>query len=160
MSKISIFHITTHSSSYSDLVDGRIITNFHKCIFHIYISITIFLSQQTGLLIGIGRSETNLYLWSQSLLFMEKLFMLTTIEFLLLWIFIIVIKFTIIGVDIADGRQWLRSNARRIIANDCLEFIYGRPLSKVIAYLWACHRTGVHIAYLTPIIASIGHELQ
>ena len=43
------------------------------------------------------------------------------------WIFIIVIKFTIIGADIADGRQWLTTNSRRIITDDCLAFILGRP---------------------------------
>ena len=43
------------------------------------------------------------------------------------WIFIIVIKFTIIGADIADGRQWLSTNLQRIIANDYLAFILGRP---------------------------------
>ena len=136
MSKISIFHITTwklrykakiHSSSSFDLVDSRITTNFHTYIYHIYISIMIFLSQQTWLLIGIERSDTNLYLRSQSLLFMEKLFMMTMIEFLLLWNFIIIIKFTIIGVDITDGRQWLTANSRRIIADDCLAFIHDRP---------------------------------
>ena len=36
---------------------------------------------------------------------MKKLFMLRMIEFSLLRIIAIVIKFTIIGVDIADGRQ-------------------------------------------------------
>ena len=43
------------------------------------------------------------------------------------WIFIVVIKFTIIGADIADGRQWLTTNSRQIIADDCLAFILGRP---------------------------------
>ena len=53
----------------------------------------IYLSQQTGML-DTSRSDTNIYLQSQSLLFMEKLFMLTMIEFLL-WIFIIVnVKFS------------------------------------------------------------------
>ena len=37
----------------------------------------------------------------------EKLIMPRMIELLLLWIFIIIIKFKIIGVDIANGRQWL-----------------------------------------------------
>ena len=43
------------------------------------------------------------------------------------WIFIIVIKFRIIGLDIADGRQWLPPNSRRIITDDCLAFIHDRP---------------------------------
>ena len=47
-------------------------------------------------------------------------------KFSLLWIFIIVIKFTIIGVDIADGRQWLAVNWRRIFADDCFG-VYSSP---------------------------------
>ena len=43
------------------------------------------------------------------------------------WIFIIVIKFTITGADIADSQQWLTINSRRIIADDCLAFILDRP---------------------------------
>ena len=46
------------------------------------------------MLIGIGRSDTNLYLWSQSLLFMEKLFMLAMIEFLLFFFIIVKVKFS------------------------------------------------------------------
>ena len=43
------------------------------------------------------------------------------------WIFIIIIKFTIMGADIDDGRQWLTTNSRRIIANDCTAFFFVRP---------------------------------
>ena len=56
----------------------------------------------------------------------EKLFTLRMIEFSLLWIFIIVIKFTIIVVDIANGRQWLTTNSRQTFADDCSAFIHRR----------------------------------
>ena len=59
---------------------------------------------------GIGiLTQTYIFEHSHFIAYMkvskEKLFMLKMIEFLFLWIFIIVIKFKIIGVDIADGRQ-------------------------------------------------------
>ena len=81
----------------------------------------MFLSQQTGQLIGIG-IPTQMYIFEHSHFIAyvkvskEKFFMLRMIEFSLLWIITIVIKFTIIGVDIADGRQWLMANSWRIIA--------------------------------------------
>ena len=54
----------------------------------------------------------------------EKLVMLRMIEFSLLWIFIIVIKFTII---IADGRQWLTANSRRTLIRRWLFGVYSSP---------------------------------
>ena len=101
--------------SYSDLVDSRITNNFHTNIYHIYISIMIFVSQQTELLIGIGRSDTNVYLRLQSLLFMEKLFMLTMIAFLLLWIFIIV-KFKLSLAKSLPVKNLLPQNVGPIIS--------------------------------------------
>ena len=67
-------------------------------------------SQKTGQLIGIGiLTQTDIWEHSHFIAYMkvytEKLFMLRMIEFSLLRIFIIVIKFTTIGVDIANGRQ-------------------------------------------------------
>ena len=52
------------------------------------------------------------------------------------WIFIIVIKFRIIGVDIADGRQWLPPTSWQIITDDCWALIHGRP--PVISTLIPC----------------------
>ena len=65
-------------------------------------------------------SDTNVYLRAQSLYFIYESFQGKIIHAENDWIFIIVIKFKIIGVDIADGQQWLPANSRRIIADDCL----------------------------------------
>ena len=101
-------------------------------MYHTYITISMFSSQQTGELICIGiLTQTyiceHIHFISYMKVSTEKLFVLRIIEFSLLWIFIIVIKFTIIGVDIADGRQLLTANSRRIIADDCFHGVNSWP---------------------------------
>ena len=64
-------------------------TNFYTYIYRIYITITMFSSQQTGQLIGIGiLTQTYIYEHSHFIAYMkiskEKLFMLRMIEFSLL----------------------------------------------------------------------------
>ena len=43
--------------------------------------------------------------------------------------------FTLIGVDITDGRQWLTANSRWIFADDCLAIIHRRPIIHRLRYL-------------------------
>ena len=130
--------ISLHSSSYSDLVDSRIITNFHTYIFisHLYINYDIFIT--------ISRTVNRHWkIW-------HKLIFAITVTFIhgkiihagndyifIVRIFIIDIKFTLIGVDISHGQQWQTANFRRIIADDCLAFVHGRPpaISKLIPRL-------------------------
>ena len=70
-------------------MDSRIATNFHTYMYHIYITITMFSSQQTGRLIGIGiLAQTYICEQCHFIAYMKvskkKLFMLRMIEFLLL----------------------------------------------------------------------------
>ena len=76
-------------------------------------------------------SDTNVYLRVQSLYWVHESFHRkihhAMIEFSLSWIFIIVIKFTIIAVGISDGRQWLTANSWRTFADHCLAFFHRLP---------------------------------
>ena len=110
------------SSSYSDLVDSTITTNFHTYIIisHLYIHYDICITTNKT----VNRhwcSDTNVYLQAQSL---YESFQGKIIHAENDWIFIVVNFYY--GYQVYNNRR--RYRQRQAMTDDCLAFIHRRPI--------------------------------
>ena len=102
----SQYFISQDSSSYSDIVDSGMTTNFYTYLYisHLYTHYDVFTTTNRT----VNRhwySDTNVYLRAQSLYCIYESFQGKIIHAENYIFFIIVNNFRIIGVDIADGWQ-------------------------------------------------------